>query len=58
MQEENLFMIWVGLLISCLYPAYVRESVSRPTYLVMSLMHHFKNLALKSPLITETIGSS
>ena len=59
MREKELFTIWVGLLIDCLYPADdVRELVLRPTELVISLLHHFERLALKSPVMTETIGSS
>ena len=59
MQEEQLFTIWVGLQISCLYPAAdQRELISQPTKWVMPLLHHFEHLALKFPEMTETIGSS
>ena len=57
MQENELFRVSVGLLIICLYPADdVRVSSARP--LVISLLHHFEHLALKSPVRTEQIGSS
>ena len=50
-------MSW--LVATFLYPAdNVRGSITRPTELVMSLLHHFDNLALKSPVMAETIGSS
>ena len=56
-KKKELLTIWVALLISCIYAADdVRES--RPHELVMSLLHHFEHLALKSSVITETIGSS
>ena len=59
MQEDELFKIWVGLLMICLFPADdVRVSISRPTKLVISLLHHFEHLALRSPVMTEQIGSS
>ena len=59
MQEDQLFTIWVGLLIICLYPADdVRVSYSQPTELLISLLHHFEHLALRSPVMTEQIGSS
>ena len=49
MQENKLFAIWIGLLIICLYPADdVRVSSAQPFALVMSLLHHFEHLALKS----------
>ena len=58
MQEDELFTIWVGLLIIGLYQANdVRVSTSRPTELVISLLHHFEHLALRSPVMTEKIGS-
>ena len=45
MQEDELFTIWVGLLIIGLYQAdYVRVLISRPTGLVISLLHHFEHL--------------
>ena len=59
MQEDELFTIWVGLLIICLYPADdVRVSISQPAELVISLLHHSEHLALRSPVMTEQIGSS
>ena len=59
MQEDQLFTIWVGLLIICLYPADdVRVSLSQPTELLTSLLHHFEHLALRSPVMSEQIGSS
>ena len=59
MQEDQLFTIWVGLLIICLYPADdVRVSLSQPTELLISLLHHFEHLALRSPVMSEQIGSS
>ena len=59
MQENELFRVSVGLLIICLYPADdVRVSSARPSALVISLLHHFEHLALKSPVRTEQIGSS
>ena len=59
MQEDEFFTTWVGLLIICLYPADdARVSISRPTELVISLLHHFEHLALRSPVMTEQIGSS
>ena len=59
MQENELFTVWVRLLIICLYPAdYVRVSSARPFALVISSLHHFEHLALKSPERTEQVGSS
>ena len=59
MQEDDFFTIWVGLLIIYLYPADdVRVSISRPTELVISLLHNFERLVLTSPEMTEQIGSS
>ena len=59
MQEDVLFAIWVGLLVICLCPANdVRVSISRPTELLISSLHHFEHLALRSPVMTEQIGSS
>ena len=59
MQEDQLFTIWVGLLIICLYPADdVKVSLSQPTELLISLLYHFEHLALRSPVMTEQIGSS
>ena len=59
MQEDELFKIWVGLLIIYLYPADdVGVSVSRPPELLISLLHHFEHLALRSPVMTQQIGSS
>ena len=53
MQEEELFTIWVGLVISCFYHANdIRESISESIELVMSLLHHFEHLALKSTVMT------
>ena len=41
------------------YPADdVRVSISRPTELVISLLHHFEHLALRSPVMIEQIVSS
>ena len=59
MQEDDLFAVWVGLLIIRLYRSdHVRVSVSRSTELVISLLHHFEHLALRFPVMTEQIGSS
>ena len=59
MQEDELFIIWVGLLVICLYPAHdVRVSISRPTELVIFLLQHFEHLSLRYPVMTEQIGSS
>ena len=58
MQEDDFCTIWVGLLIICLYPADdVRVSISWPTELVISLLHHREHLALRSPVMTEQIQS-
>ena len=59
MQENELLTIWVGLLIICLYPTDdVRVSISPSAELVISLLHHLEHLALRSPVMTEQIGSS
>ena len=59
MQEDELFTIRVGLLIICLYPADdMRVSTSCPNELLISILHHFEHLALRSPVMTEQIGSS
>ena len=52
MQEDELLITWVGLLIICLYPADdVRVSISWPTELVISLLHHHEHLVLRSPVM-------
>ena len=54
MQENELFTVWVGLLINFLYFDYdVRVSFA----LLISLLHYFEYLALKSPLRTQKVGS-
>ena len=54
MQEYELFTIWIGVLKTGLYPADdARVSVLQSTELVILLSHHFKHLALKSPVMTE-----
>ena len=45
MQENQLFTVWVGLLIICLYRADdVRVSNARPFAIVVWLLHHFENV--------------
>ena len=52
MQEDDFCTVWVGLLIICLYPADdVRVSISWPTELVISLLHHREHLVLRSPVM-------
>ena len=59
MQENELFTVWVRLLIICLYPAdYVRVSSARTFALLISSLRRFEHLALKSPERTEQVGSS
>ena len=59
MKEDELLTIWLGLLIICSYPADdVRVSTLRPTELVISLLHHFEHLGLRSPVMTGHVGSS
>ena len=42
-QEDELFTMWLGLVIIVLYPAdYVRVSISWPIELVIHLVHHFE----------------
>ena len=52
--------MWLGFLIIGLYPAdYVRVSISWPIELAIYLVHHFEqHLTLRSPVMTEQIGSS
>ena len=58
MKEDELFTIWVGLLIICLYPAEdVRVLISRSSKLVIFLLYHFEHLALKLSVMTEQIES-
>ena len=58
MQEDESFAIWVGLLIICLYLADDgRVSISQSTELI-SLLHHFGHLALRSPATTKQIKTS
>ena len=57
--DIELLITWVGLSITCLYPADdVRESISCPVELVMSFFHHLDHQALKSPMIIEHSGNS
>ena len=59
MLEEELFMMSSFFLISCLHPADdVGESNSWLIQSVMSSLHHFERFTLKSPVMTETMGSS
>ena len=51
LHDIELFTIWVGLSVICLYPAdNVTESISWPAKLVISFCHHLEQRALKSPV--------
>ena len=44
MQEDEVFKLWVGLLIVCLYPFDdVSTSISQPTELIISLLRYFEH---------------
>ena len=59
MQEYEFFTIWIDVLKTGLYPAdEAWVSISQPTKFIISLFHHFKHLALTSPVMTEQIRSS
>ena len=54
-QEEDSLVIWVGWLIVWLQPqADVKESISCPSAFSLSKLHQFEDLALKSPVITDS----
>ena len=59
MQENELFTVWVGLLIICVYPADdVIVSNAQPFVLLIPFLHHFEHLPFKSPVRREQVGSS
>ena len=58
MQEDELFTVRIGLLIIYLYPADdARVSSAQLLSLVISLLHHFEHLPLKSPIRAEQVGN-
>ena len=49
--------MWVGFLITCERENWESEfSILRPSWVVLSFVHHFDNLALKSPIPTVWNG--
>ena len=53
MQDDELYTIWLGLVISFLHLiSNVRVLISGPSELVIILLHYFEYLALKSAVLT------